>query len=59
MAKEQLVVVFPTPPLPPTKIHRRLVCSRIGWRVGSRGSRSASTWATDMVMVFVGGLGGL
>ena len=29
MAREQEVVVFPTPPLPPTKIHRRVFWSRM------------------------------
>ena len=35
-----LVVVFPTPPLPPTNTHFRVCCSTIFLRLGSRGSRS-------------------
>ena len=48
MAREQEVVVLPTPPLPPTKIQRRVFCCIMDSSVGSRSSASASTVA-DMV----------
>ena len=38
MAREHDVVVFPTPPLPPTKIQRRERWSRRDWSEGSRAS---------------------
>jgi hypothetical protein len=51
MASEQEVVVFPTPPFPPTKIQRRVFWSRMDWSVGSSCSSSALITAVDM---FVG-----
>uniref|UniRef100_A0A8C3BGI2 Telomerase RNA component interacting RNase n=1 Tax=Cairina moschata TaxID=8855 RepID=A0A8C3BGI2_CAIMO len=42
-ARLQLRVVFPTPPLPPTKIHLRLRCSMMLARVGSSGSTSGAS----------------
>jgi hypothetical protein len=41
MERQEEVVVFPTPPLPPTKIHFSSCCSRMLARVGGSGSRSA------------------
>jgi len=49
MAREQDVVVLPTPPLPPTKIQRRDFWSRMDWREGSRTS-SVLMIAVDMVV---------
>ena len=49
MAREQEVVVLPTPPLPPTKIQRRLFCCIMDSRVGARSSESAST-VVDMLV---------
>lgn len=40
-AREHDVVVLPTPPLPPQKIHFRDFWSRMFWSVGSRGSKSS------------------
>ena len=51
IAREHEVVVFPTPPLPPTKTQRRVFWSRIDWRVGSRASESVLMTAVDMVAV--------
>ena len=53
MAREQDVVVLPTPPFPPTNIHRRVFCWRIDWRVGSRVSGSSEV---EMVAVVGGGM---
>jgi hypothetical protein len=50
MAREQEVVVFPTPPFPPTKIQRRLRWSRSDWREGSRAS-SVEMRAVDIFEV--------
>jgi hypothetical protein len=50
MAREQEVVVFPTPPFPPTKIQRRLRWSRRDWREGSRAS-SVEMRAVDIFVV--------
>lgn len=55
IAREQEVVVFPTPPLPPTNIHLSDFWSRMDWRVGSSSS-SAFTTAAD---ILEGGLRGL
>src|SRR5690606_29222865 len=41
MAREQDVVVLPTPPLPPTKIQRRDFWSMMDWSVGSMGGSSS------------------
>ena len=49
MAREHEVVVFPTPPFPPTKIHRSDFWSRIDCSVGSIWSSSVLTTAVDMV----------
>lgn len=43
MAREQEVVVLPTPPLPPTKTQRRDFWSRRDWREGSSWSGSSLT----------------
>ncbi len=56
MAREHDVVVFPTPPLPPTKIHRSVRWSRMAWSVGSSGESSALTtadifWALGFVVL--------
>ena len=52
MAREQDVVVFPTPPLPPTKIHRSDFWSRMDWSVGSMSSGSAwSFWSAAVVAI--------
>lgn len=40
MAREHDVVVFPTPPLPPTNIQRSVFWSRMDWSVGSMTSSS-------------------
>jgi hypothetical protein len=48
MAREHDVVVFPTPPLPPTKIQRRVFWSSIDWRLGSSTSSSVFIIAVDM-----------
>lgn len=48
IAREQDVVVFPTPPLPPTKIQRRDLWSRMDWREGERVS-SVLIIAVDIV----------
>lgn len=53
IAREHDVVVFPTPPLPPTKIHRRVFCEIMDSSVGSRVSVSVSmvaAVAADMVV---------
>ena len=55
MAREQEVVVFPTPPLPPTKIQRRVFWSRIDWRVGSRTSSSSVLIIAVDILATVGG----
>jgi len=34
--------VLPTPPLPPTKIQRRVSLSRMGWSVSARGFAGGS-----------------
>ena len=50
VARAQLVVVLPTPPLPPTKIHLREGWSRMFWREGSGsgiwrgGGRGEGLW---------------
>ena len=49
IAREHDVVVFPTPPLPPTNIQRRVFWSRMFWRVGSSWSSSVLMRAVDMV----------
>lgn len=52
MARLHDVVVFPTPPLPPTNIHRSDRWSRIDCRVGSSASGSSTlTRAEDMISV--------
>ena len=43
------VVVFPTPPLPPTKIQRRDVWSTRFWRLGSSGSSPSMIAESAMV----------
>ena len=48
IAREHDVVVFPTPPLPPTNIHRRVFWSSMVWRVGSSWSSSVLIKAVDM-----------
>lgn len=52
IAREQDVVVLPTPPLPPTKIHRRVFWASMEDRVGSRGS-SSETERVAVVAMFV------
>lgn len=52
IAREQDVVVLPTPPLPPTNIHRRVFWARMEDRVGSRGS-SSETERVAVVAMFV------
>lgn len=54
MAREQDVVVLPTPPLPPTKIQRRVFWLTMFSSVGARSSASASTVA-DILMVVLEG----
>lgn len=53
MARLHDVVVLPTPPLPPTKIHRSDRWSRMDWSVGSMASGSSVLMraAEDMVAV--------
>lgn len=56
MASEHEVVVLPTPPLPPTKIQRRVRWSRIDWRVGAMLSMSSVLMsAADMFAQYWGG----
>lgn len=54
MAREHEVVVFPTPPFPPTNIHRSDFWSRIDWSVGAM---SASMSAVE-AMVEAASIGG-
>ena len=49
MASEHEVVVFPTPPFPPTKIQRRVFWEMMLWRVGSRGSSESMVVLVAMV----------
>lgn len=49
--KLQEVVVLPTPPLPPTNIHLRVVCLRTFWRVGSRLSESTKAAVDDIFLI--------
>ena len=52
MAREQEVVVLPTPPFPPTKIHRRVFWETMDSKLGSRVSPSFwSMIIEDMVAV--------
>lgn len=51
IAREQDVVVLPTPPLPPTKIHRSVFWARMEARVGSRGSSSETERLAVVAMV--------
>ena len=50
--KQQLVVVLPTPPFPPTKTHWRVSWSMIFWRLGS-GSSDSSNSVVMLSRVFV------
>ena len=45
-----LHVVFPTPPFPPTKIHLRLVCSRIDLKLAS--AIFGTTATVDDILLF-------
>lgn len=47
-AREEDVVVLPTPPLPPTKIHFKVVWSIKFWRVGAN---SLSTIVFDILFI--------
>ena len=47
--RTNLHVVFPTPPLPPTKIHFSDVCWITFCKVGSRGSKSSTSAAAILV----------
>lgn len=54
----ELHVVFPTPPLPPTKTHFRLSCSSMFWTLPSGYSISSvamfnSSLFSDLMIVFV------
>ena len=53
MARLHDVVVLPTPPLPPTKIHRSDRWSRIDWSVGSRESWSSTSMSAADILAVV------
>lgn len=52
MAREQDVVVLPTPPLPPTKIHRRVFWARMEDRLGSRASSAEMVAVVAMIRFY-------
>lgn len=51
IAREQDVVVLPTPPLPPTKIHRSVFCARMEDRLGSRASSAEMVAVVAMMFL--------
>jgi hypothetical protein len=53
MAREHDVVVFPTPPFPPTKIHLSVFWSRMDWSVGAM---SASMSAVEAMVAELWGV---
>lgn len=52
IAREQDVVVLPTPPLPPTKIHRSVFWARMEDRLGSSASSEEMVVVVAMVFLF-------
>ncbi len=52
IAREQDVVVLPTPPLPPTKIHRSVFWARMEDRLGSSASSEETVAIVAMIFLF-------